>query len=63
VVRILVNEEGLVEQAFVIRDSELDAGFEEASLTAIRKWKYSSGIQNGRPVAVWVHVPIVFKVQ
>jgi len=63
VVRILVDEEGRVEEAFVIVDSDLDVGFEEASVEAIRQWKFTPGIQNGNPVAVWMHIPVVFEVK
>jgi TonB family protein len=35
--------------------------FQEAACTAVRQWKFSPAQMQGKPVAVWVTIPIRFK--
>ncbi len=59
-VRVLIDEEGKVIDAFVEKSSSKNAGFEEAALKAARKCLFSPGIQNGRPLKVWVSFKFEF---
>lgn len=62
-VQALVDKEGRVRDARILRPSGSNVGFEEAALEAAYKNVYKPAIQNGRPVAVWVSykVDFVFK--
>jgi len=56
-VHALVGENGRVRDAFC---EEQDRGFNEPALTAVRQWIFKPARCGGRPVAVWVVVPIKF---
>jgi len=60
-VQALVDKEGNVRDARVLRPSGANVGFEEAAVEAAYKNKYKPAIQNGRPVAVWVSYKVDFK--
>lgn len=62
VLRIVVSEDGRVSTASVSRSSgfpELD----EAALTAVRKWRWSPTIRDGKPTAITgvVQIPFVLR--
>lgn len=53
----LVVEDGTVDQVTVVKSiPELDA----AAMAAVRQWRFKPARAGGKPVAVWVAVPLVF---
>ncbi len=59
-VKALVDKEGNVRNAMVLKSSGSRAGFDEAATAAAYKCKFKPAIQNGRPVAVWVSYSVEF---
>jgi len=59
-IKALVDKDGDVKKAMVLRSSGSKAGFDEAAVEAANKCKYKPAIQNGRPVAVWVSYQVEF---
>jgi len=61
-VKALVNEEGNVLKAIVAKSSGT-VSLDEAAVEAAKKNKFKPGIQNGRPVKVWVTYPVEFTLE
>jgi len=59
-VKVLVDKEGMVRDAIVIKESGANAGFEEAALEAAKKRMYRPAMQNNQPVPVWVAYKVKF---
>ncbi len=59
VIQFIVNEEGAVEDARVLRSP--DDRLSEAALDAVRASRFTPGRQRGRPVKVRFAVPITFR--
>lgn len=59
--KVLVNEQGGVDDAQVMKPSGVDVGFEEAALQAARKIKWKPALQREHPVKVWIGFPVQFK--
>ena len=59
-VKALVDKNGSVRDAMVLKSSGSKAGFDEAAVKAAFKCKFKPAIQNGRPVAVWVSYQVEF---
>ncbi len=59
-IKALVDIDGSVRDAMIFVSSNSKAGFDEAALKAAYKCKYKPGIQNGRPVPVWVSYKVDF---
>lgn len=59
--QFIVNERGEVENPRVIRG--IGGGCDEEALKAIKKAKFTPGLQRGRPVRVQYNLPVVFKLQ
>jgi protein TonB len=59
-VKALVDKEGNVKRAMVLKSSGSRAGFDEEAVAAAYKCKFKPAIQNGRPVAVWVSYAVEF---
>jgi len=57
--RILVTENGTVDQVEVVTSSGLPS-MDEAAIKAAKKTRFRPGIKNGRRVAMWIHYPIQF---
>jgi protein TonB len=57
IVQALVGRDGLVVDARVVQPSP---PFDEAALAAVREWTFKPARSNGKPVAVWVAVPVKF---
>ena len=51
VLRVVVDEEGRVDQISVQRSSGF-AALDEAALSAVRRWRWSRTVRDGRPVVV-----------
>ena len=60
-VRALVNREGRVKEAQIVKSSGSNVGFDEAAREHAFKLLYKPAIQNGHPVAIWVTYRVDFK--
>lgn len=58
--KLLVGKDGRVKDA-VVEKSVPEGIFDEASLTAARRWTFEPQLQAGKPVEGWVRVPITFE--
>jgi len=58
VVRMLVGVDGQVRRAEIETSSAM---FDEAALSAARRWTFSPAETDGKPVMVWVRVPFDFR--
>ena len=56
-VQALVLEDGSVGDAKVVKSVP---GLDEAAVAAVRQWRFKPAMAKGRPVSVWVAVPIKF---
>jgi len=59
-VKVLVDKNGKVRDAIILKASGASAGFEEAALAAVSKWEFKPAISNNQPVAVWAMLPVRF---
>jgi protein TonB len=59
-VKALVDKNGKVRDAIIMKESGSSAGFEEVALKAAYQIKYKPAISNNQPVAVWVVYPVRF---
>ena len=57
VVRVLVGIDGRVRDAFIVEGIPM---LNKAALEAARQAIFKPALQQHRPVAVWVHVPMEF---
>jgi len=57
----VLNEEGRVEDPRVENSSRPE--FEKPALEAIRKWRFSPGEKDGKPVRTYIRVPMRFQVR
>ena len=55
---LLVGQDGRVRRVSVIRGV---TGLTEAAQEALRRWTFRPARANGRPVAVWVEIPVEFR--
>jgi TonB family protein len=55
-----IGEDGSVRQVRILEASAGDCGFEEASLEAVRQWKYKPGTRMGRPAAMNTKIVVTF---
>jgi protein TonB len=59
--RVLIRKDGKVKNTVIENtDSEL---FNKAAIEAVRKTPFLPAIQNGKPIACWLSVPISFKLR
>ncbi len=59
VIQAIVNTDGSVGPAAVVRHS--DPGFDEAALTAVRRWRYEPATLHGKPVRVYLPIFVNFR--
>jgi protein TonB len=59
VVRVLIDEKGLPQQA-ELQTSSGHARLDQAALNAVMSWHYVPGRKAGRAQAMWFNVPITF---
>jgi protein TonB len=57
VVMALVGTDGLVKETFVASSVPM---LDEASVAAVRAWKFKPAMKGGSPVAVWTSIPVKF---
>ncbi|MCX7738597.1 MAG: energy transducer TonB [Hydrogenothermaceae bacterium] len=62
VLSILVDEDGSVQQVEVL-ESQPARVFEEASINAVKQWKFEPGRYKGKPVKTWVKQVVKFELQ
>lgn len=62
ILSLLVSEKGDVTDAKVLRGVS-GPGLDQAALDAVKKWKFTPAMKNGKRVRVWITYPIVFKMQ
>lgn len=60
--RVLVSEQGVVEDVQVIASSGYSQ-LDQAALISMRNWQFSPALKEGRLVAAWVAIPVTFKLQ
>jgi len=60
VVEALVSVDGRVVETRVVQSKP---PFDEAAVAAVRQWKFRPAMSNGKPVAVWVVIPVKFSNQ
>lgn len=56
---IVVNEQGLVSEARVLREAGL--GLDQKAMEAVSQWRFKPAEKDGRPVAVWARVEMNFR--
>jgi TonB family protein len=59
--RVLVNKLGTVDSVVVQKPMVTFAELEKAAAEAARQWVFKPAIKDGKPMAVWVSFPTVFK--
>jgi periplasmic protein TonB len=59
-IQALVDKDGNVREARVLKSSGSKAGFDETAVAAAYKCKFKPAIQNGRPVPIWVSYSVEF---
>jgi protein TonB len=57
-VRAFVGVDGRVRRAETEGSPSL---FDDAAVNAVRQWVFAPATSNGQPVAVWVRVPVIFR--
>jgi len=61
VVKVLIDKNGNVADTEVIKSLGRDNGCDEAAINALKAVKWQPAKQKGKPVKVWVSIPVVFK--
>jgi len=59
-IKALIDENGTVVEAKVLKCSQKNCGFEQAALDAAKKCEYLPATQKEKPVAVWVTYKVEF---
>ncbi|MCC6962332.1 MAG: TonB family protein [candidate division Zixibacteria bacterium] len=62
-IKILVDQSGVVREAFVLAESGCNCGFEEAALRSALSGRWKPAVANGTPVMGWVSYPVNFRLQ
>ncbi|MEK7726904.1 MAG: TonB family protein [candidate division KSB1 bacterium] len=57
-VKVLIDKEGKVKKAVIMQGIEI---FHEAAISSVLQWVFKPAIQQDRPIAVWMAIPINFK--
>ena len=58
----VVRKDGTVGDVRILRAAGGDCGFEEASMAAVKQWKYKPGTRNGQPVDVYFTIVTSFEI-
>jgi protein TonB len=61
-IRFLLNEKGEISHIQVIHADPPEV-FNNSALMAIQKWKFSPAVKDGKPVPVWVELPMHFSLR
>lgn len=62
-VKVLVDKNGKVRDAIILKESGANAGFEEAALEAAKQGVWKPAMQNKQPVALWVAYEVKFQLK
>jgi len=62
VLRVLVGADGRPEQIQVLRSAGSES-LNHAAEKAVRHWRFNPGTRDGEPQAMWVEIPIRFRLQ
>lgn len=60
-VRALVGRDGKPVQVAVASGKGVWAGLDKAAVDAVKQWTFTPAKMKGKPVAVWVVIPVKFK--
>jgi len=60
IIRVVVDTEGNVAQANIMKSAP---GLDQAALKAVKKWKFSPGVNGGKKVKVEMLLPVKFKIR
>ncbi len=60
--RVLVGSDGHVQDILVAKSSGFDA-LDRAAEKAVRQWRFTPGSRDGQSTAMWVEIPIRFRLQ
>ena len=61
-VKVLVSEKGgIVRGQMKMQDYKANKAFAEAAIEAVKQWQFSPAQKDGKPVKVWVTVPVRFR--
>jgi general secretion pathway protein A len=63
IVSVLVSPVGDVEAVRILRSAGSNYGLDQAAVAAVKRWKFTPAVQNGKRVRVWVSYPILFKLK
>ena len=61
ILQAIIDVEGNVTDIEVLRCNNPGMGFEEATVEAVRQWRYEPAVQEGQPVAVYFTIFVEFK--
>lgn len=61
VCRVLINDLGEVADVKVFRSRVEVAAFEDAAVAAVQGYRFSPALRAGRPVSVWMNLPVTFR--
>ena len=59
---VLVNSKGMVSE-IKIKHSSGHLSLDTAALETVKNWLFTPATEGGRPVAMWVNVPIEFRLK
>jgi len=60
IVQVFVNEKGKVTETNISKGIP-NSGLDEAAIEAIKKTKFKPAMQRGKPVGVWIYIPVNFR--
>lgn len=63
IVLALVDKNGKVRDAKILKASGANVGFEDLAINAIKQWEFKPAIQNNKPIAVWVQQIFNFRLK
>lgn len=61
-VRALISETGWTEK-IELKQSSGYPSLDKAAMEAVANWRYTPGKRNGKPITMWLDIPLVFKMQ
>ena len=61
-VRFLLDERGKISRVHVLHAAPPDT-FDNAALAAVKKWIFAPAVKDGKPVPVWVDLPLHFSLR
>ena len=60
--RVFVKEDGTPGDV-ILQESSGYSILDDAAIKAVSKWRFEAGLENSRPVAMWVEIPIKFSLE